>query len=125
MFAVEPVWAGGGVGLCHGECAGPDVSVADSTGRWAHDCLERHRFPCRGGRSEQSQTVSAGRVAGPPAGRDGALDADPGQPFEAGDASGLGVFSGAPGVHHGRLQCAGPVAWLPAQRVGLRASLDS
>src|SRR2546425_3481462 len=44
--------------------------------------------------------------------------------FQKGDASGLGVFSGAPGVHHGRLQCAGPVAWLPALCVGLRAPLD-
>ena len=45
-------------------------------------------------------------------------------PFEEGDASGLGVFSGTPRVHHGGLQCAGPVAWLPALRVWLRASLD-
>ena len=44
--------------------------------------------------------------------------------LQEGHASGLGVFSGAPRVHHGRLQCAGPVAWLPAQRVGLRAPLD-
>ena len=39
-----------------------------------------------------------------------------------GDASGLGVFSGAPRVHHG-LQCAGPVARPPA-RIWLRAPLD-
>jgi hypothetical protein len=45
-------------------------------------------------------------------------------PCEEGDASGLGVFSGAPGVHHGRLQCAGPVAWLTAHRIGFRAPLD-
>ena len=44
--------------------------------------------------------------------------------FKEGDASGLGVFSGAPGVHDGRFQCAGPVAWVPAQCVGLRAALD-
>ena len=43
-----------------------------------------------------------------------AVDADAGLPFEEGDASGLGIFSGAPGVHHGRLQCVSPVAWLPA-----------
>ena len=46
-------------------------------------------------------------------------------PCEEGEASGLGVFSGAPGVHHGRLQRAGPVAWLTALRVGFRAPLDS
>ena len=45
-------------------------------------------------------------------------------PFEEGDASGLGVFSGAFGMHHGRLQHAGPVAWLTAPRVGFRAPLD-
>ena len=45
-------------------------------------------------------------------------------PFEEGDASGLGLFSGAPGVHHGRLQCPGPVAWVPALCVGLCASFD-
>jgi hypothetical protein len=38
---------------------------------------------------------------------------------------GLGVFSGAFGLHHGRLQRAGPVAWLTALRVGFRAPLDS
>ena len=46
-------------------------------------------------------------------------------PSEEGDASGLGVFSGAPGVHHGRLQCAGPVARPRALHVWLRAPLDS
>ena len=45
-------------------------------------------------------------------------------PFEEGDASGLGLFSGAPGVYDGRFQCARPVAWLPASCVGLRAPLD-
>jgi hypothetical protein len=37
---------------------------------------------------------------------------------------GWAYFSGALSVHHGRLQCAGPVAWFPAQCVGLRAPLD-
>jgi hypothetical protein len=46
-------------------------------------------------------------------------------PCEEGDASGLGLFSGAFGLHHGRLQCAGPVAWVPAHRVRFRAPLDS
>jgi hypothetical protein len=36
----------------------------------------------------------------------------------------LGVFPRPPRVHHGRLQCAGPVAWVTAHRVGLRAPLD-
>ncbi len=40
------------------------------------------------------------------------------------NASGLGLFSGAPGVYDGRFQCARPVAWLPASCVGLRAPLD-
>jgi hypothetical protein len=39
-------------------------------------------------------------------------------PCEEGDASGLGLFSGAFGLHHGGLQRAGPVAWLPAHHVG-------
>src|SRR6059058_3870532 len=51
--------------------------------------------------------------------------ADTGLPFEEGDASGLGLFSGTSGLHHGRLQRAGPVAWLTALRIGFRAPLDS
>ncbi len=47
-----------------------------------------------------------------------------GLPFQEGDASGLGVFRSPSGVHHGRLQCAGPVAWPTAQRVWLRAPRD-
>ena len=43
---------------------------------------------------------------------------------EKGYALGLGLFSGAPGPHHGGLQCARPVAWLTPQRVWLRAPLD-
>jgi hypothetical protein len=46
-------------------------------------------------------------------------------PCEEGDASGLGVFSGPFGLHHGRLQRAGPVAWLTALCVWFRAPLDS
>ena len=107
------------------------ANVADNTFQWLvrqveepDDCPERYGLPCRRGRSQQPQTVSARRVGGPYAGGDGALDADAGLPFQKGDASGLGVFSGTPGVHHGCLQCARPVAWLPAQRVWLRAPLD-
>src|SRR6266513_2652070 len=47
------------------------------------------------------------------------------RPFQKGHASGLGLFSGAPGIHHGCLQCAGSVAWFTAHRVGLHAPLDS
>ena len=68
--------------------------------------------------------IFGGICKNPHAGGDGALDADARLSFEEGDASGLGLFSGAPGVHHGRLQCVSPVAWLPAQRVGLRTPLD-
>src|SRR5712692_2171084 len=39
--------------------------------------------------------------------------------LQEGDASGLGVFRSPSGVHHGGLQCAGPVAWLTPQRVWL------
>src|SRR5882672_6707615 len=35
-------------------------------------------------------------------------------PFQEGHASRAGLFPRAPRVHHGCLQCAGPVAWLPA-----------
>ena len=45
--------------------------------------------------------------------------------FKKGMHRGLGVLSSPPGIHHGRLQCAGPVAWLTALRVGFRAPLDS
>src|SRR5215471_12705354 len=99
--------------------------MADSAGGWADDRPERHRLPCRRGRSQQPETVSARGVAGPDAGGDGALEADAGLAFEEGDASGLGLFSGAFGLHHGRLQRAGPVAWLTALRVRFRAPLDS
>src|SRR5215468_3537677 len=98
--------------------------MADSAGGWTDDCLERYRLPCPGGRSQQPETVSARGVAGLDAGGDGALHADAGLPCAEGDASGLGVFSGTPRVHHGSLQCAGPVAWLTALRVGFRAPLD-
>ena len=37
---------------------------------------------------------------------------------------GWAYFQAQPRVHHGRLQCAGPVAWLTPQGVGLRAPLD-
>jgi hypothetical protein len=37
----------------------------------------------------------------------------------------VGLCSGAARVHHGGLQCVGPVVWLTAQCVGLRASLHS
>jgi hypothetical protein len=37
----------------------------------------------------------------------------------------VGLFSGAACVHHGRLQCVGPVAWPTAQYVWLRAPLHS
>jgi hypothetical protein len=33
-------------------------------------------------------------------------------------------FRSTAGVHHGRLQCAGPVAWLTTPRVGFRAPLN-
>ena len=46
-------------------------------------------------------------------------------PSQKGDASGLGVFSGTPRLHHGGLQCIGPMVRFKAQRVGLRAPLDS
>src|SRR5712671_5130792 len=93
--------------------------MADAAGRWADDCPERHRLPCRGGGSQQPETVSAWGVAGPHARRDGALDADAGLPFEEGDASGLGLFSGTVGIHHGGLQCAGAVAWFPAEFISI------
>src|SRR5512132_2852873 len=56
--------------------------MADSAGGWTDDCPERHRLPCRGGGSQQPETVSARGVAGPHARRDGALDADAGLPCE-------------------------------------------
>src|SRR5262249_11759004 len=68
--------------------------------------------------------VPARRVGGPGAGRSGALDAVAGRSLQKGHAPGLGFCVGASGLHHGRLQRAGLVAWFPTQRVGLRAPLD-
>ena len=45
-------------------------------------------------------------------------------PLQESHAPGLGLFPRSPRLHHGGLQCAGPVAWLTAQLVGLRAPLD-
>src|SRR5262252_5210531 len=98
--------------------------MADAAGGWADDRPERHGLPCGGGGSQQPETVSAWGVARSDAGGDGALDAHARLSFEEGDASGLGVFSGALGLHHGGLQCAGPVAWSTALCVWLRAPLD-
>jgi hypothetical protein len=59
------------------------ANVADQTFQWLIRQCEEHMivlsdtgFHAAEGRSEQSQSVSAGRVGGPPAGGDGALDAD-------------------------------------------------
>ena len=106
------------------------ANVADNTFQWLIRQFEEQMivlsdtaFHAAEG-IRQPQTVSAGRVAGPSAGGDGALDAHADLPLQEGHASGLGVFPCSARVHHGRLQCAGPVAWLPAQRVWLRAPLD-
>ena len=101
------------------ECA--TANVADNTFQWlVRQCEEQsHR-----GRSQQPETVSARRMAGPYAGGDGALHADAGLSFQEGHAPGLGVFPRPARVHHGGLRCVGPVAWLPALCVWLRAPLD-
>src|SRR5215470_8459742 len=102
--------------------AGETVVSAQMRTR-VHDRPERHRLPCRGGGSQQPQSVSARRVGRPDAGGDGALDAHACLSCEEGDASGLGVCSSPSRLHHGGLQCAGPVAWFTTHRVGLRAPL--
>ena len=85
---------------------------------------ERYRLPCRRGGSCQPHTVSAGRVAGPSTGGHGALDAHADHARQEGHASRPDVVPCSARVHHGRLQCPGPVAGFPAQRVWLRAPLD-
>src|SRR5262245_43553416 len=107
------------------------ANVADNTFQWLIQQVDGRMIvlsdtglPCRGGGSQQPQTVSARRVGRPDAGGDGAVDAHARVSFKEGDASGLGVLSGAPGVHDGRFQCAGRVAWVPAQCVALGAALD-
>ena len=107
------------------------ANVADNTFQWLIRQFEERMivlsdtgFHAAEGDPTNLKLCPRGRVGGPYAGGDGALDADARLPFQEGHAPGLGVFSGAARVHHGRLQCAGPVAWLPAQRVGLRAPLD-
>ena len=55
---------------------------------------------------------------------DGARDADARLPLQKGHAPWRGLFSGALGMHHGGLQCAGPMAWSTALCVWLRAPLD-
>src|SRR2546422_6331585 len=49
----ESVGVDRGVGMCHRQCRGQHLSMADSAGRWADDRPKRHRLPCRGGRSQQ------------------------------------------------------------------------
>ena len=107
------------------------ANVADNTFQWLIRqvdgrmiVLSDTAFHAAEGDPSQPQTVSARRVGGPHARGDGALDADARLPLQESHAPRLGVFPGPARVHHGRLQCAGPVAWLPAQRVGLRAPLD-
>ena len=107
------------------------ANVADNTFQWLIRQVEEQMivlsdtgFHAAEGDPANLKLCQRGRVGGPDARGDGALDADARLPSQEGDASGLGVFSGAPGLHHGRLQCAGPVAWLPALRVGFRAPLD-
>src|SRR5262249_8863174 len=107
------------------------ANVADISFQWLIRQFEERMmvlsdtgFPCRGGGSQQPDTVSARRVAGPPAGGDGALHADGGLPLHKGHAPRVGVFPCPARVHHGRLSCPGPVAGLPAHRVGLCAPRD-
>ena len=88
-----------GRGGCHGQGRGEHLAGADSTRRSPDECLEGHRLPGRRGRAEPSQAVAAGRVGGPYARGDGALDADASLPCEEGHASGRGVLSGAFGMH--------------------------
>jgi len=49
---------------------------------------------------------------------DGALDGDAGLPFEEVNASGLGVFSGTVGLHHGGLQCGWCSGWFQPHASG-------
>ena len=92
------------------ECAA--ANVADNTLQWLirqfEECL-----PCRGRRSDQPQTVSARRVARPPAGGNGLVDADARLPLQESHAPRVGVFSRP-----------ARVVWLTAHRAGLRAPLD-
>src|SRR3989440_2240086 len=111
------------------DCA--TANVADNTFQWLIRqvdgrmiVLSDTAFHAAEGGSCQPHTVSARRVGGSHPRRDGLVDADRRVPLQASHAPGLGVFSRPARVHHGRLQCAGPVAWFPAQRVGLRAPLD-
>ena len=69
--------------------------------------------------------MSARRVGGPYARGDSVVDVDARLPLQESHAPGVGVFSRPARVHHGRLQCARPVAWLTPQRIGLCTSLDS
>src|SRR5215217_8229151 len=94
-------------------------NVADNTFQWLIQqfdgrmiVLSDTGFHATEGGSQQPQTVSARGMAGPHARRDGVVDADAGLPFEEGHAPGMGLFPCSPRVHHGGLQCAGPVAWL-------------
>jgi hypothetical protein len=80
---------------------------------------------CHAAEGEPSSTVSAWRVAGPPGGGDGALQADRGLPCHAGHAPRVGLWPRPTGVHHGGLQGVGPVAWLSAACSWLRAPLAS
>jgi hypothetical protein len=107
------------------------ANVADNTFQWLiwqvdgrMIVLSDTAFHTHRGGSAQPQTVSAWRMAGPPVGGDGVLHADRGLPLQESHAPRLGLFRSTAGVHHGGLQCVGPVAGLPALCVGLRAPLD-
>src|SRR6266702_4443605 len=108
------------------------ANVADNTFQWLIRQFEERMivlsdtaFHATEGGSQQPETVSARGVAGPPAGGDGAVDVDLSLPLQKGHAPGLDVLPGTPGVHYGRLQYAGPVAWLTAQCMWFRFSLNS
>jgi hypothetical protein len=86
LWGGEPVWPGGGAGLCHGQCRRYHLAVADAPGRRTHDRLERYRLPCRRGGSCQPHPVPPRGVGGSPPRGDGALHADGGAPWQKGDA---------------------------------------
>ena len=49
LSAAQPVGVDRGVGVCHRQCCGQHLSMADSAGGWANDRPERHRFHAAGG----------------------------------------------------------------------------
>ena len=124
LAAGAPVGPRGRGGGGHGPWGRQDLAVAEPTGRWTPERLACSRLPCRRGGSAHSPPGAAWCVGGAPPRRDRLGEAHFRVPLAEGQAPGRGLLPRSPRVHQGGLPWAGPMGWLPAPRVGLRAPLS-